>query len=131
MFKPTTKVLIVDDMMTMRKLVKKSLSEIGFTTFEEAENGQKAWLKLNEVKDIGLIVSDWNMPEVTGLELLKRVRADAVLKVLPFVLLTAEAEAHQVKEALSLGVDNYVIKPFTTIGLQEKLEQVHKKRPAS
>lgn len=131
MFNPTTKVLIVDDMSTMRKLVKKNLSTLGFTLFEEAEDGQKAWAKLNEMTDVGLIISDWNMPNCTGLDFLKRVRSDNRFKNMPFVLLTAEGEASQVKEALMAGVDNYVLKPFTFESLKEKLEQVHKKRSAA
>ena len=130
MFDLAIKILVVDDMTTMRKLVKKSLSTIGFTKMEEAEDGQKAWAKLNEHPDIGLIVSDWNMPNCTGLDFLKRVRSDSRFKTLPFVLLTAEGEASQVKEALVAGVDNYVLKPFTFESLKEKLEQVHKRRTA-
>lgn len=127
MFAPTTKVLIVDDMMTMRKLVKKACQGMGFTIFEEAEDGQKAWEKLNANPDIGLVISDWNMPNCTGLEFLKRTRADSRFKKLPFMLLTAEAEAHQVTEAIQAGVSNYVVKPFTPDGLKQKIEQVYKK----
>jgi two-component system, chemotaxis family, chemotaxis protein CheY len=128
MFNLAIKVLVVDDMMTMRKIVKKTLSTIGFTTIEEAEDGQKAWSKLNEQPDIGLIISDWNMPNCTGLDFLKRVRSDKRFRDLPFLLLTAEGEASQVKEAMVAGVDNYVLKPFTLESLKEKLEQVHKKK---
>lgn len=131
MFAPTTKILIVDDMMTMRKLVKKNLSTMGYATFEEAEDGQKAWAKLNEHTDVGLIVSDWNMPNCNGLDLLKRVRSDARFRALPFVLLTAEGEVSQVTAALTAGVDNYVLKPFTFESLKEKLEQTFKKRSAA
>ena len=129
MYKPTTKILIVDDMMTMRKLVKKSLQVMGYSIFEEAADGQLAWAKLNEIPDVGLIISDWNMPNCTGLDFLKRVRSDTRFKVLPFLLLTAEGEVAQVKEALAAGVDNYVLKPFTQDSLKEKLEQAYKKRP--
>lgn len=128
MFKPGTRILIVDDMMTMRKLVKKALGGMGYMNFDEAEDGQKAWAKLAEFQDIGLVISDWNMPNCTGLDLLKRVRGDSRLRSLPFILLTAEAEAHQVKDALVAGVDNYVIKPFTPENLKEKIEQTYKKR---
>lgn len=131
MFHPSTKILIVDDMMTMRKLVKKNLAAMGFSAFEEADDGQKAWAKLNEHTDITLIVSDWNMPNCTGLDLLKRVRSDSRFKTLPFVLLTAEGEVSQIKEALTAGVDNYILKPFTPESLKEKLEQTHKKRIAA
>lgn len=131
MFSPTTKILIADDMMTMRKLVKKSLTDMGFSSFEEAADGQLAWVKLNEQPDIGLIVSDWNMPNCTGLDFLKRVRSDAKFKSLPFLLLTAEAEGAQVKEALVAGVDGYVVKPYTTVSLKDQIEKIYKKRSAS
>lgn len=129
MYSPTTKVLVVDDMSTMRKLVKKSMTTMGFSIFEEAADGQLAWAKLNEHPDIGIIISDWNMPNCTGLDFLKRVRADNRFKALPFLLLTAEGEVSQVKEALAAGVDNYVLKPFNPDVLKEKIEQVYKKKP--
>ncbi|MBX7231825.1 MAG: response regulator [Bdellovibrionales bacterium] len=125
------KVLIVDDMMTMRKLVKKTLNTMGFSVIEEAADGVLGWAKLNENPDVGLIISDWNMPNCTGLDLLKRVRADSKFKDLPFILLTAEGEVHQVKEAMAAKVDSYVLKPFTFESLKEKLEQTFKKRAAA
>lgn len=131
MFNLSIKILIVDDMMTMRKLVRKSLSTIGFTNIEEAADGALGWAKLNESPDIGLIISDWNMPNCTGLDFLKRVRSDTRFRNLPFLLLTAEGEAKQVQEALVAGVDSYVLKPFTFESLKEKLEQTHKKRSAA
>lgn len=128
MFPLNTRILILDDMLTMRKIVTKTLKEIGFTDIQEAEDGQKGWEKLKAANPpIQLVVSDWNMPNFTGLELLKAVRADASFAKLPFVLLTAEAEAHQVKEAMMAGVTNYIIKPFTADTLKQKLEQAHKK----
>lgn len=131
MYPPNTKILIVDDMMTMRKLVKKSLTDMGYNTFLEAADGQIAWAKLNETPDVGLIVSDWNMPNCTGLDFLKRVRADSRFKPMPFILLTAEAEVVQVKEAMMAGVDGYVVKPFTSASLKERIEQIHKKKSAA
>jgi two-component system chemotaxis response regulator CheY len=131
MFNPATKVLVVDDMGTMRKLVKRNLNQLGFNTTEEAADGALAWAKLNEHPDIGLIVSDWNMPNCTGLDLLKRVRSDTRFKKLPFLLLTAEGEAKQVQEAIIAGVDGYVLKPFTLESLKEKLEQTFQKRSAA
>ncbi len=127
MFDLKTKILIVDDMKTMRKLVMKSCKDIGFSDFIEAEDGQKGWSVLNENQSVGLIISDWNMPNCSGLELLKRVRADQKWKTLPFVLLTAESEAAQVSEALKAGVSNYIVKPFSTDTLKAKLETTHKK----
>ncbi|RYZ71045.1 MAG: response regulator [Proteobacteria bacterium] len=128
MFNPNTRILIVDDMMTMRKLVAKSLKELGFSDLTEATDGANAWEKVAGASPpFGLIISDWNMPNSTGLDLLKRVRSDSRFGKTPFVLVTAEAEQHQIIEAAKAGVSNYVIKPFTTDGLRDKLEQVHKK----
>lgn len=128
MFPLNTRILILDDMLTMRKIVMKTLKEIGFTDIQEAEDGKKGWEKLKAANPpIQLVVSDWNMPNCTGLELLKAVRSDSDMGKLPFVLLTAEAEAHQVKEAMNAGVTNYIIKPFTADTLKQKLEQAYKK----
>ena len=128
MFDPSTKILIVDDMMTMRKLVAKACREIGFSDFTEAADGALAWEKItNQNPPFGLIISDWNMPNSTGLDLLKRVRSDSRMGKTPFVLVTAEAEQHQILEAARAGVSNYVTKPFTAEILKMKLEQVHKK----
>lgn len=127
MFDAKTKILIVDDMSTMRRLVKKACVGLGFSNIEEAEDGQKAWEKLQAAGDFQLIISDWNMPNCTGLEFLKKVRADSKFKKMPFVLLTAEAEASQIAEAIQLGVSNYIVKPFTPDILKQKLEQTHKK----
>jgi two-component system chemotaxis response regulator CheY len=129
MFVLTTRVLIVDDMMTMRKLVGKICKEIGFTDLIEAADGALAWQALQDAKPpVGLIISDWNMPNATGLDLARRVRGDTRFKNLPFMMVTAEAEQHQVVEALKAGIDNYVVKPFTAAILTEKLEAIHKKR---
>jgi two-component system chemotaxis response regulator CheY len=126
MFDPKTKVLVVDDMLTMRKIVIKILKELGFSDISEAQDGQEAWEKTKN-GEFGLIVSDWNMPNCTGLEFLKRVRADQKLSKTPFILVTAEAEGHQVAEAIKSGVDQYVVKPFSRDSLKAKLESAHKK----
>lgn len=126
MFDPKTKVLVVDDMLTMRKIVTKILRELGFTDIIEAADGAEAWTK-TQAGGVGLIISDWNMPNCTGLDFLKRVRADQNLAKTPFLLVTAEAEGHQVAEAIKSGVDQYVVKPFSKEGLKAKLEMVHKK----
>ncbi len=129
MFSNTTKVLIVDDMMTMRKLVSKTCKEIGFQNLVEAADGIQAWEAIqNSTPPIGLVISDWNMPNCSGLDLVKRIRADSRFKNTPFIMVTAEAEQHQVLEAIKSGVDNYVVKPFGKDQLIEKLEAVHKKR---
>lgn len=128
MFDPKTRVLVVDDMMTMRKIVAKACKDIGFADITEAADGQKAWEAIQAADPIiGLVISDWNMPNCTGLDLLKRVRADGRFKKLPFILLTAESEGHQVAEAVKSGVDNYIVKPFTPDLLQKKLEETYKK----
>ncbi len=128
MFDLKTRILIVDDMMTMRKLVAKSCKEIGFTDITEAADGALAWTAINDAKpSFGLIISDWNMPNSTGLDLLKRVRGDSRFGKLPFILVTAEAEQSQIMEAAKAGVSQYVMKPFTSESLREKIEAVHKK----
>jgi two-component system chemotaxis response regulator CheY len=126
MFDPKTKILIVDDMFTMRKIVSKVFKDLGFSDLVDAADGNEAWEKIS-ASSIQLVVSDWNMPNCTGLDLLKKVRASEQHKNLPFVLLTAEAEGHQVMEALKAGVDNYIIKPFTPNTFKAKLEETFTK----
>ncbi|MCM2281233.1 MAG: response regulator [Bdellovibrionaceae bacterium] len=129
MFDTNIKVLVVDDMLTMRKIVSKTVKELGFTYVAEAADGALAWQVLcNE--PIGIVISDWNMPNCTGIDLLKRVRADDRFKKLPFILVTAEAEATQVAEAVKAGVDNYIVKPFTPDALKKKLAETHQKTAA-
>lgn len=128
MFDPKTRILVLDDMMTMRKIVSKNLRDFGFSDIQEGADGNIGWdLLTKSVPGIQLIISDWNMPNCTGLEFLKKLRADPRFAKIPFVMLTAEAEAHQVKEALMAGVTNYAIKPFTPEVLKVKLEQTYKK----
>jgi two-component system chemotaxis response regulator CheY len=123
-----TRILVVDDMMTMRKLVSKVCKDIGFTDITEAADGEIAWKALIAASPpIGLVISDWNMPNTSGLDFLRLVRADEKYKALPFILVTAEAEKHQIVEALKAGVSNYVVKPFTPQALTDKIEAVHKK----
>lgn len=117
------KVLVVDDMSTMRRIVKNVLRQIGFSDIMEAENGQDALTKL-KAGGFGLVVSDWNMPVMQGIELLRAVRADAELKTLPFLMVTAEAQKENLIEAVQAGFSNYVVKPFTAEVLQGKLEKI-------
>jgi two-component system chemotaxis response regulator CheY len=126
MFDSKTKVLVVDDMLTMRKIVSKICRELGFVDIKEACDGAEAWKMIQE-QNFGLVISDWNMPKKTGLEFLKEVRASEKYKNLPFLLVTAEAELSQVSEAVKSGVDQYVVKPFSKESLQAKLEMVSKK----
>ncbi len=125
MIDTSLKVLVVDDMSTMRRIVKNVLKQIGFSDMVEAENGQDALNKLKAADaGIGLVVSDWNMPVMQGIELLRAVRADSDLKHLPFLMVTAEAQKENIIEAVQAGVSNYVVKPFTAEALQEKLEKI-------
>jgi len=128
MFDPKTRVLIIDDMMTMRKIVGKVCRELGFTDITEAADGALGWQAISTAeKPIGIVISDWNMPNCTGLDLLKRVRGDKRFNHLPFLLVTAEAEKHQIVEALQSGVSSYIIKPFNPETLKLKLEEAHQK----
>ena len=120
------KVLVVDDFATMRRIVKNVLKQIGFTEIVEADDGSTALEVLRQTK-IDLIVSDWNMPKVSGLDLLKAVRSDESLKATPFLMVTAEAQKDNVVQAVQAGVSNYVVKPFTAEALKEKLEKVFDK----
>ena len=129
MFPPNTKILIADDMMTMRKIVTKVCKELGYSDIMEASDGAKAWEAVaGAVPPFGLIISDWNMPNSSGLDLLKRVRADSRFAKTPFMLVTAEAEQGQIVEAVKAGVDGYVVKPFDAAVLKERLGGVYKKR---
>jgi two-component system chemotaxis response regulator CheY len=132
MYDKGIQILVADDMLTMRKLVTKALRDIGFTSFVEAADGQKAWEVLSQPDcQVKLVISDWNMPNCSGLDLLKRVRKDSRLKELPFLLLTAESEQSQVVEAITAGVDSYVTKPFAADVLLKKIEEVYKKKNAA
>lgn len=132
MFDPKTRILIADDMMTMRKIVVKTLKDLGFEDVQDAADGVIAFDKLKaSAPPIQLIISDWNMPNCTGLDFLKKVRADATYSKLPFIMLTAETEKHQVMEALKAGVTHYCIKPFTPEILKTKLIEAHKKVSAT
>jgi two-component system, chemotaxis family, chemotaxis protein CheY len=131
MFDPETKVLVVDDFKTMRKIVIGALGTCGLKNVTEAEDGIHAWPLIEaaakEGAPFGLVVSDWNMPQLSGLELLRKVRALESTRKTPFVLVTAEAEQKNILEAVQAGVSNYVVKPFTPATFKEKLEQVHSK----
>ncbi|MEM1026241.1 MAG: chemotaxis response regulator CheY [Myxococcota bacterium] len=117
------RILSVDDFSTMRRIVKNILKQLGYTNVDEAENGAAALEALRE-NEYGLVISDWNMPVKTGIELLKEVRADPQLKDTPFLMVTAEAEKDNVVEAMSAGVNNYILKPFTAQILEEKMSGI-------
>jgi two-component system, chemotaxis family, chemotaxis protein CheY len=117
------KVLVVDDFATMRRIVKGVLKQLGFSNIFEAEDGSAALGELKKEK-FGLIVSDWNMPNMSGLDLLKAVRGDTDLKTIPFLMVTAEGQKENVIEAVKAGVSNYIVKPFTPETFGEKLQKV-------
>ena len=120
-------ILVVDDFSTMRRIVKGCLKQLGFENFTDAEDGQIALAKL-QGEEFKLIVSDWNMPNMMGIDLLKAVRADAKLKSIPFLMVTAEANKENVIEAAKAGVSNYIVKPFTADQMQAKLEAIFAKK---
>lgn len=122
--KPDMKILIVDDFPTMRRIVKQLLQQLGYRVFFEADDGAKGFELLKSTPGIEFIVSDWNMPNMTGLEFLKAVRADPKFKKMPFLMVTAEAEKENIIEAVKSGVSNYIVKPFTGQILKEKMAKV-------
>lgn len=119
------KILIVDDFATMRKVIRNLLKQGGFENVVEAEDGVVA-LKVLKSQPVDFIISDWNMPNMSGLELLKAVRGDEELKDLPFLMVTAEALKDNVVAAVKAGVSNYIVKPFTAEVLNEKIEKIVK-----
>ena len=117
------KILIVDDFSTMRRIIKNLLRDLGFTNTQEADDGLTA-LPMLKGGDFDFLVTDWNMPGMTGLDLLKEVRADEKLANLPTLMVTAEAKKDQIVEAAQAGVNGYVVKPFTAQALKEKIEKI-------
>ena len=118
------KLLVVDDSSTMRRIIKNTLSRLGYEDVLEGEDGVQGWDVLNENSDIGMLITDWNMPEMNGLELVKKVRADTRFKDLPIIMVTTEGGKTEVITALKAGVNNYIVKPFTPQVLKEKLAAV-------
>ncbi len=116
-------ILIVDDYATMLRIVKNLLKQIGFDQVDEATDGGAA-LQMMKLKKYGLVISDWNMQPVTGIELLRNVRADPELKATPFIMVTAESKTDNVLEARKAGVSNYIVKPFSSEILKGKIESV-------
>ena len=116
-------VLVVDDYQTMRRIIRNLLTQIGFSRIEEATDGADALAKLR-AGTFGLVISDWNMEPMTGLQLLKEVRADVRLKDMPFIMVTAESKTENVVAAKQAGVNNYIVKPFNADTLKKKIEAV-------
>ncbi|MFQ5597160.1 MAG: response regulator [Nitrospiria bacterium] len=117
------KILIVDDMSTMRRILKNALRQLGYRNIEEAENGQLAFSKVRETP-LDLIITDWNMPTMDGLGLLKAVRDDPNYKAIPVLMVTAQAEQKYVLEAIRAGATNYIVKPFTADTLKTKIDKI-------
>ncbi|AHI29204.1 MULTISPECIES: chemotaxis response regulator CheY [Marinobacter] len=117
------KILIVDDFSTMRRIIKNLLRDLGFSNTDEADDGNSALPMLKSGK-YDFLVTDWNMPGMSGFDLLKAVRADESLKTLPVLMVTAEAKRDQIVAAAQAGVNGYVVKPFTAAVLKEKIEKI-------
>ncbi len=117
------RVLIVDDFATMRRIVKNIMTQLGFKNFIEADDGSVGW-ELLQKEPVDFIVSDWNMPKMTGIDFLKQVRADDRFKDIPFLMVTAEAQKQNIIEAVKAKVSNYIVKPFTPETLGEKIEKI-------
>ncbi len=117
------KILIVDDFSTMRRIIKNLLRDLGYTNTQEADDGNTA-LPMLKSGDFQFVVTDWNMPGMQGIDLLKAIRADEKLKSIPVLMVTAEAKKQQIIEAAQAGVNGYIVKPFTAATLSEKLDKI-------
>lgn len=117
------KILVVDDFSTMRRIIKNLLRDLGFSNIEEADDGTTA-LPMLQSGDYDFVVTDWNMPGMQGIDLLRAIRADDDLKDTPVLMVTAEAKREQIIEAAQAGVNGYIVKPFTAATLKEKLDKV-------
>lgn len=122
---PNMKILVVDDMVTMRRIVKNILRQLGFSNIDEAENGREALQKLRS-DTFGCVVSDWNMPVMTGIDMLRAIKADEKLKAIPVLIVTGKAQQSNLVEAVQAGASNYIVKPFTVETMQEKLGNIFK-----
>jgi two-component system chemotaxis response regulator CheY len=123
------KILIVDDFSTMRRIIRNLLRDLGFTNIHEADDGTTA-LPMLQGGDFGLLITDWNMPGMKGIDLLKAVRADEALGSLPVLMVTAESKRDQIVEAAQAGVSGYVVKPFTAGTLEEKISMIFERAAA-
>ena len=124
------RILIVDDFSTMRRIVKNLLNDLGLTNTAEADDGSTALVELRKAS-FDLVITDWNMPGMPGIDLLKAIRADATLSKIPVLMVTAEAKREQIIEAAQAGVNGYVIKPFTAGTLNDKLNKIFERLEAS
>lgn len=122
-YDPDMRILVVDDFSTMRRIIKNILRQIGLANIVEADDGTTAWTTLNKDK-IDFVISDWNMPHMTGIELLRKVRASEEFSDMPFLMVTAEAQQENILEAVQAGVSNYIVKPFTAEVLKQKIDKI-------
>ena len=118
------KILVVDDSSTMRRIIVNTLARLGYKDVVQAADGVEAWDALQNNPDIGVVITDWNMPNMNGLELVKKIRAQDKYKLMPIIMVTTEGGKKEVIIALKAGVNNYIVKPFTPQVLKEKLEGV-------
>ncbi len=122
-YNPNMRVLVVDDFSTMRRIIKNILRQLGFTNVVEADDGTTAWDILNKDK-IEFVISDWNMPQMTGIELLRKVRSSEEFADMPFLMVTAEAQQENIIEAVQAKVSNYIVKPFTAEVMKQKIDKI-------
>lgn len=122
-YDPNMRILIVDDFSTMRRIIKNILRQIGLNNVVEADDGTTAWETLNR-DHIDFIISDWNMPQMTGIDLLRKVRASEDFGEMPFLMVTAEAQQSNIIEAAQARVSNYIVKPFTAETLKQKIDKI-------
>ena len=122
-YDPNMRVLVVDDFSTMRRIIKNILRQLGFNNVVEADDGTTAWYVLNKDK-IDFVISDWNMPQMTGIELLRKVRGSEEFADLPFLMVTAEAQQENIIEAVQAKVSNYIVKPFTPEVMKQKIDKI-------
>ena len=118
------RILVVDDFSTMRRIIKNQLKELGYENVDEADGGVTALTQLNQNPDYALVITDWNMPQMTGLELLKEIRATESIKDIPVLMVYTEAKTEQIIAAAKAGVSGYIVKPFTAQTLAEKIDKV-------
>ncbi len=121
----TRKVMVVDDSSVMRQIIKNNLKQLGFelANLLDAEDGEEALKKINE-GEVDLVISDWNMPKMAGIDFLKAIRADGSLKELPFLMITSEADKEKIMQAVQAGVNQYIVKPFNANQLDEKIREI-------
>jgi len=120
------RILVVDDFSTMRRIIKNILRQLGFTNIIEADDGSTAWETLNKER-VDFVISDWNMPQMPGIDLLRKVRGSEELGAMPFLMVTAEAQQENIIEAVQAKVSNYIVKPFTAETLGQKIDKIFEK----